>query len=279
MLKLYDYSASANCYKVRLLLAQLGREYERVAIDIFDGDTLTPEFELLNPHRSTPVLELEDRTTLVESNAILWYLAHDTPLLPDDAVGQAAVCRWLIYEQTDVMPMIGGLRFRLVTGRFTEASEAAHARRAGAQEALAVINQHLAAHDFLAAERYTIADIAVYAYAHAAHEAGVATEPYGHFQRWLERIEAQPGYMDDLEPYPANASVLAGRSLYGKDEQLAGLPGRRFRSGVEPDPVVFLEQDQVQPAVDDRAHDARGLGRIDDKRVYLTDHVRARRRG
>src|SRR4051812_23327264 len=103
--RLHDYAASANCYKVRLLLAQLGTDYERVAVDIFDGDTLTPEFERLNPQRSTPVLELPDGRMLVESNAVLWYLAAGTPLLPDDAFGQAEVCRWLIYEQSDVMPM------------------------------------------------------------------------------------------------------------------------------------------------------------------------------
>jgi glutathione S-transferase len=87
-LRLYDYAASGNCYKVRLLLAQLGREYERVAIDIFDGDTLTPEFERLNPHRSTPVLQLANRRTLIESNAILWYLAAGTPFLPADPPAQ-----------------------------------------------------------------------------------------------------------------------------------------------------------------------------------------------
>src|SRR3954468_7969276 len=127
-LRLYDYVASANCYKARLLLAQLGRDYERVPVDIFDGDTLTDEFARLNPHRSTPVLELDDGRTLIESNAILWYLAAGTPLLPDDPFEQAEVSRWLIYEQSDVMPMIGGLRFRLVTGRLAPDSDAAQAR-------------------------------------------------------------------------------------------------------------------------------------------------------
>jgi glutathione S-transferase len=214
-LKLYDYRASGNCYKVRLLLAQLGRAYERVPIDIFDGDTLTPEFERLNPQRSTPVLELDDGRVLVESNAILWYLAAGTPFLPDDAFGQAEVVRWLVYEQTDVMAMIGGLRFRLITGRFAPDSEQAAARRRGAHEALTLIEQHLGSHEFLAADRYTIADIAVYAYAHVAEEAGVDTSGYPAFRAWLDRVAAQPGFVDDLEPYPANASVLAGRSIYG----------------------------------------------------------------
>lgn len=215
MLRLYDYAASGNCFKVRLLLAHLGREYERVPIDIFDGDTLTPEFEKLNPHRSTPVLELADGRVVIESNALLWYLASETPFLPSDAFGQAEVCRWLIYEQTDVMPMIGGLRFRLLTGRFEPESEAAELRRRGAHEALAIIDGHLRSRPFLAAERYTIADIAVYAYAHVAHEAGLDTSAYPAFGEWLERVDAQPGFVNDLEPYPPNASVLAGRSTYG----------------------------------------------------------------
>src|ERR1043166_5646020 len=156
MLKLHDYSASANCFKVRLLLAQLGRGYERVSVDIFDGDTLTDDFERLNPHRSTPVLELPDGRTLVESNAILWYLASGTPFLPDDPVGQAEVCRWLIYEQSDVMPMIGGLRFRLVTGRLAPDSASAQRRRASGHEVLRFLNAHLATRPFLVADRYSI---------------------------------------------------------------------------------------------------------------------------
>ena len=214
-MRLYDYAASANCLKARILLAQLGREYERVAVDIFGGDTLTDEFAALNPFRSTPVLELADGRTLIESNAILWYLAWGTPFLPDDAVGQAEVCRWLIYEQADVMPAIGGLRFRLVTGRFAPDSEQALERRRNAFEVLAALEQHLSAQPFLAAGRYTIADIAVYAYAHLAREIDVDTSAYPAFEAWLRRVEEQPGFVDDLEPYPPNASVLAGRSIYG----------------------------------------------------------------
>jgi glutathione S-transferase len=215
LLRLYDYPASANCYKVRLLLAQLGREYERVRVDIFDGDTLTDEYERLNPHRSTPVLELPDGRTLVESNAILWYLAADSALLPADPFLQAQVCRWLIYEQTDVMPMIGGLRFRLVTGRIAPDGDEAARRRAGAHEALGILDRHLSSRPFLAADVYTIADVAVFAYAHVADEAGLATSAYPRFREWLDRVAAQPAFVDDLEPYPANASVLAGRSTYG----------------------------------------------------------------
>jgi glutathione S-transferase len=214
-LRLYDYVASANCYKARLLLAQLGRAYERVPIDIFDGDTLTDEFSELNPLRSTPVLQLDDGRTLVESNAILWYLAAGTPFLPDDHFAQAEVCRWLIFEQSDVMPMIGGLRFRLVTGRFEPDSDEAERRRTGAHEVLALLNQHLTTRQFLVGERYSIADIAVYAYAHTAETATVDTAEYPDFRGWVARVETTPEFMNDLEPYPPNASVLAGRSVYG----------------------------------------------------------------
>lgn len=214
-MRLYDYAASGNCFKVRLLLGQLGRDYERVPVDIFDGDTLTDEFRALNPFRSTPVLELDDGRTLIESNAILWYLAAGTSFLPDDPYGQAEVCRWLLYEQTDVMYAIGGLRFRLVTGRFAPDSEPARERHRHALEVLAALDARLAAREFLAAGRYTIADIAVYAYAHLAGEIDIDTSGCPAFEAWLRRVEAQPGFVDDLKPYPPNASELAGRSIYG----------------------------------------------------------------
>ena len=130
-LKLYDYAASANCYKVRLLLAQLERPYERIPIDIFGGDTLTDEYEAKNPARATPVLETGDGRLLPESNAILLYLAQGTPFLPADPFDVAQVVRWLLFEQTDVMMTMGGLRFRLVTGRFGADSPDAVRRRAG----------------------------------------------------------------------------------------------------------------------------------------------------
>jgi glutathione S-transferase len=214
-LTLYDYAASANCFKVRLLLAQLGIEHERIPIDIFDGDTLTPEFERLNPLRSTPVLVLPDDEPLIESNAILWYLARGSSYLPDGPADESKVVRWLIYEQSDVMPAIGGLRFRLVTGRFTRDSPEAVTRRRNAYEALGILEAHLATRDFLVADRYTIADLSVFAYAHTAPEAGIDTTPYPRFNEWLARITEQPGFVNDLQPYPPNASVLAGRSIYG----------------------------------------------------------------
>src|ERR671922_1654408 len=115
-MRLYDYGASANCYKVRLLLAQLDREYERVPIDIFGGETLTDEYAAINPARTTPVLELRPRVYLPESNAILLHLADGTPFLPQAAEQRAQAYRWLFFEQADVVPTIGGVGLPPVPG-------------------------------------------------------------------------------------------------------------------------------------------------------------------
>ena len=212
--KLYDYVASANCYKVRLLLAQLGREYERVPTDIFAGDTLTDAFAALNPARSTPVLETEDGRRLQESNAILWYLAEATPFLPEDPLERAHVLKWLILEQTDVMPGIGGLRFRLLTRRWTAAEPAAVRRRELGLAALSRLEEHLRERAFFVADRYTIADIAIYAYTHVAPDAGFDLDEFPAVTAWLRRVEAQPRFVDDLVTYPPNATAGASRSIY-----------------------------------------------------------------
>jgi glutathione S-transferase len=213
-LRLYDYAASCNCYKVRLLLSHLGRTYERVPVDIFAGDTLTDEYALINPARTVPVLETE-RGYLPDSSAILVYLAAGRPLLPDDQFELAQVARWLIYEQTDVIPTAGGLRFRLLTGRLAADDPKALRRRDGAVEVLRVLDDHLATRDFFVGDRYTIADIAIYGYTHLAHEAGVDPGPYSRLRAWFDRVEEQPGYVEDVEPYGANAAPGAGRSIYG----------------------------------------------------------------
>jgi glutathione S-transferase len=212
--RLYDYPASCNCYKVRLLLAQLGLPYERVPIDIFDGDTLTDEYAEMNPGRTTPVLETDDGRFLPESNAILFYLADGTEYLPDDPFERAEVVRWLLFEQTDVVPSMGGLRFRLLVGRLKPSDPDAVRRMEAAREVLGLLDRHLATPAFLVGGRYTIADIAVYGYSHLAHEAGIDLDPYASLRAWFGRVEQQPGYMEDVEPYGANAAPGAGRSLY-----------------------------------------------------------------
>jgi glutathione S-transferase len=214
-MRLYDYVASANCYKPRLLLAHLGLPYERVPIDIFGGDTLTDEFAAKNPARSTPVLETDDGRYLQESNAILWYLAEDTDFLPDDSLDRGHVLKWLILEQTDVMFGIGGLRFRLLTGRWTPDQPQAEQRRKIAHGALAMLEEHLGERTFAVAERYTIADISLYGYTHTAPDAGFDLAEFPAVAAWLRRVEQTPRFVNDLQPYPANAAAGAGRSIYG----------------------------------------------------------------
>jgi glutathione S-transferase len=214
-MRLYDYVASANCYKPRLLLAQLDLPYERVPIDIFGGDTLTDEFAAKNPARSTPVLETDDGRYLQESDAILWYLAEGTDFLPDDPFERGHVLKWLILEQTDVMHGIGGLRFRLLTGRWTPEQPEAKQRRKIARGALAMLEEHLSERTFAVAERYTIADISLYGYTHTAPDAGFDLAEFPAVAAWLRRVEQTPRFVNDLQPYPANAATGAGRSIYG----------------------------------------------------------------
>jgi len=213
-LRLYDYSASCNCYKVRLLLAQLGLDYERVPVDIFNGDTLTDEYTRMNPAQTTPVVQTVDGRHLPESNAILAYLADGTAFSSQDPFERGEILRWLIYEQTDIVPAIGGLRFRLLVGRWQPSDAAAVRRKEAGEHALRLLENHLAGQDFFVGDSYTIADIAIYGYTHRAHEAGIDMKPYCNLRGWFERVERQPGYFEDVEPYGANAAPGAGRSVY-----------------------------------------------------------------
>jgi glutathione S-transferase len=205
--RLYDYPASGNCYKVRLLLALLGRECERVNVDIFGGDTLTDAYAAVNPLRETPVLELESGERIAQSPAILWYLAEGTPFLPGEPVARAHVLQWLAFEQERVMGGIGGPRFRHLTGR-----PELPGRLAIGEQALAMLDEHLAERDWLVGDRCTIADVAVFGYGHVAGDAGLSHGP--HVRAWMERLRALPGFVADLVTYPANARAGAGRSIY-----------------------------------------------------------------
>jgi glutathione S-transferase len=211
-MRLLDYHASGNCYKVRLALAQLALPYERVPVDIFAGETLTDEFARLNPARTTPVLVPDAGPPLPESNAILLHVAEGTPLLPDDPADRAQVYRWLFFEQAELIPAIAGLRFRVLTGRLEPDAPEAQARRRAGEELLGLLADQLAAGEFLVGSRYSVADIAVYAYVHVAGDAGF-TLPDA-VRSWIERVEAQPAFMNDLEPYPPNARPEASVSIY-----------------------------------------------------------------
>jgi glutathione S-transferase len=209
--RLYDYAASANCYKARLLLALLEREYERVPVDIFAGDTLTDEFARLNPARETPVLVLDDGTVLTQSNAILWFLSEETAFLPESALERGQVAQWLFFEQERVMSGIGSARFRMLTGRD---SAMIPARLALGQSALAMLEAHLDKRSYLVGDSCSIADLANFAYTHVAEDAGYRLGDYPSVNAWLDRVRALPRFVDDLMPYPDNARPGAGRSIY-----------------------------------------------------------------
>ena len=210
MVRLYDYGPSPNCYKARLLLAQLGIEYERVPVDIFGGDTLTDDYAQVNPTRRVPVLEPEPGRFIPESGAILLYLAEGSDLLPDDPVERAQVHRWLFFEQTQIYPTAGGLRFLVGTGRIPADSAPA----GPSVQALKLLEGHLEDNDFLVGGRYTLADLALYGYTHCAGEGGLEMDRFPAIQRWLKRVEEQPGHMNDLENFPENAKAGASRSIY-----------------------------------------------------------------
>lgn len=213
-LRLHDYASSGNCYKVRLLLAQLDREYERVPVDIFAGDTLTDDYGRLNPLRETPVLEEEGAEPLPESNAILVHLAEGSEYLSEDPAERAQALRWLFWEQSELIPAIAGLRFRLITGRLAPDSPSAERRRAAAQAVLGLLQNHLSAREFMVGERYSVADISLYAYVSVAHEAGLDLREHPAIVAWLERVQSTPRFMNDFEPYPPNSHLGQSRSIY-----------------------------------------------------------------
>src|SRR5688572_25251241 len=203
MLRLYDYYDSGNGYKVRLLLAQLGIPYEYVETDIMKGETRTPEFLKLNPNGRIPVVVLEDGTPLAESNAILFYFAEGTPYLPADKLGRARVLQWLFFEQYSHEPYVAVARFLL---RHTEPDDPRRSmleqRQKGGYTALGVMEPHLAENPFLVGGRYSIADIALYAYTHVADQGGFELSSYPCVRAWVARVEARPGYVRML---PARA--------------------------------------------------------------------------
>ncbi|MDX1711452.1 MAG: glutathione S-transferase family protein [Rhodovibrionaceae bacterium] len=202
MLKLYDDPLSGNGYKVRLLLAHLGRGYEYRRVDILAGETRTPAFLEKNPDGRVPVLELEDGRFLAQSNAILWYLAEDGPFAPDGRWARADALRWMFFEQYSHEPYIAVLRFWAHLGEDLPPAQAAQVpeRRAKGYQALEVMQRHLADTPFFGGGKFGIADIALYAYTHVAHEGGFDLSAYPAVRDWMDRVAAQPGHipMNDL---------------------------------------------------------------------------------
>jgi len=194
-MRLYDFLESGNGYKVRLLLNQLEIPFERVELDITRGATRTPEFLAKNANGRIPLLELDDGSCLAESNAIQWYLAEGTPLLPDDRLLRARALQWMFFEQYSHEPFIATLRFWLHQGLAEQKAAAIAERRPRGYEALSVMERQLAASDFFVGDRYSIADIALYAYTHVAHEGGFDLAGHPAVRAWLERVRAQPRHI------------------------------------------------------------------------------------
>ncbi len=194
MLLLYDNRHSGNCYKVRLLFAHLGLEYERRELDVVDRTNRLQVLGGLNPGLRVPTLVFDDGRSLAESNAITWYFAQGSSYLPEDRFEQAQVLQWLFFEQYAHEPYIAVARFWTIAG-ITPSEEAATEKRRGGEAALAAMERHLQDREYFVADRYTIADIALYAYTHVAPEGGFELDPYPAIQTWVSRVAAQPGHI------------------------------------------------------------------------------------
>jgi glutathione S-transferase len=195
MLTLYGFLRSGNVYKVRLLLAQLGIPHRRVEVSQLADDTARPAFRAINPIGKVPTVVFDDGRMLSESGAILHYLAAGTRFWPADPWPQAQVLRWMFFEQYSHEPAIAVNRFlRVYTGLDDRTSQIEANHRRG-MRALAVMDAHLGRHDWFGGDRYSIADIALYAYTHVADEGGFDLAPFGNIRRWLGHVRSQPGHV------------------------------------------------------------------------------------
>jgi glutathione S-transferase len=196
MLELYDYLDSGNGYKIRLLLAQLNLPYRHREVDIMRGESRTAEFLAINPNGRIPVLALGDGQYLTESDAILWYLADGTPYLPAGRRARAQVLQWMFFEQYSHEPYVATPRFIM---RHFSADDPRRAelpqRLARGREALALMDAHLHAHEYFVDDRYSIADIALYAYTHVAEDGGHDLAGFPWLRAWLQRVAAQPRHV------------------------------------------------------------------------------------
>jgi glutathione S-transferase len=193
---LYNSPVSGNCYKVRLLLAQLGRPYETVELSVVDRSNRPQLLGDLNPALRVPTLVLDDGRPLAESNAILWYFGDATRYVSEDPYERAQILQWMFFEQYSHEPNIAVARFWLsYSGTPERFHDRLPARMQGGYAALDAMEGHLGDRAFLVGERYTIADISLYAYTHVAHEGGFELEPYPAIRGWLARVVSQSGHV------------------------------------------------------------------------------------
>ena len=208
MITVHGFSASGNCHKVRLLLEQLGCEYRWIEVDSSKGETRTAAFLAKNPNGRVPLIELDDGRIMVESNAILYWLAEGMPaasnsFLPDDTWQKAQALSWMFFEQYSHEPYIAVARF--IRG-WTPADSPRRAElpqcHARGYQALGVMERHLSAQPWFTGRGYGIADIALFAYTDVAADGGFDLAPYPAIRDWLARVRKTPGFiaLPDLEP-------------------------------------------------------------------------------
>lgn len=212
MITVYGFSPSGNCHKIRLLLEQLGREYQWIEKRSDDGSTRTPEMLAKNPNGKVPFIELDDGRVLTESNAILYWLADGTSFLPLDSWQKAQALSWMFFEQYSHEPYIAVARF--ICG-WTPADSPRRADlprlRERSHQALAVMERHLSSRAWFTGDGYGIADIALFAYTGVADHGGVSLENYPAIPDWLARVRQTPGFVAMPEP-DAAAQALIDRS-------------------------------------------------------------------
>jgi glutathione S-transferase len=196
MYRLYDYLPSGNGYKVRLVLKQLQLPYELVEIDLRGGGTRTPDFLAKNPNGRVPVLEVPGQGFLSESHAIIAFLAEGSELIPDHPFDRARMWQWMCFEQYHLEPNVGSARFWLSVLRKTrtELGEKLVEKKKLGYAALDVLEEGLRDRKFLVGERYSLADVALFAYTHIAHEGGFDLAPYPNIRGWCDRVIAQKGW-------------------------------------------------------------------------------------
>jgi glutathione S-transferase len=193
---LYNSAVSGNCYKVRLVAALLGVPLELEELSVVDRSNRAEVLGDLNPARRVPTLVLDDGRPLAESNAILWYLADGTDLVPTDAYERAQVLQWQFFEQYQHEPSIAVVRFLIAfSGQAEKHADRIKEQTTNGYIALDAMERHLVGHTYLVGERYTIADISLYAYTHVAHEGGFDLEPYPAIRAWLDRVPTRPGHI------------------------------------------------------------------------------------
>ncbi len=198
MLTLHQMQMSGNCYKIRLAAKQLGVSIALKEYGLHTGETRTPEYLAKNPNGRVPLLEFDDGRMLPESGAILWYLSEGTNLQPDDTWGRAQALQWMFFEQYSHEPYIAVARFWLAFAPKEDFEKKKHLVpewHVKGNAALGVMETHLAAHDWFAGGRYSIADIALYGYTHSAADGGFDLSAYANVTRWLARVRAEPGHV------------------------------------------------------------------------------------